>query len=417
MTGTIAPHLDLHLKTSPSLASPVADRGIRIEVATSLCELDQHASAWDRLALSSPERIPMLAHAWVASFLETRSRGRPWICLFAYRGDRLVGVLPLLRTRRRVPAGLLAPADSDSPFAHPLLDPAHARTALRALADAKAQLAPHLWMRFYKVRESSPILPALTVLEQDMRIIRPVTAQAHQCLRLDTTGPFTDYYGSLNRTFRKSRRHARNRAQADYGLEFEYVSGAEAARPHLLETFLRIEASGWKGRGGTAIACDPELVAFYRSLCRRLARRGWLEWHLAKFGGTVVAADLAIRFGRTLVSWRIGYDENFSRYSPGSLLDKEVLVRAFADEGIDELNCLSNPPWMHVWHMSRATYTDLIISPRHHAATLSGALEAAALPKRLAEVAKDPPRICRHVRFVRSRLHASQSGPAEGEIG
>ena len=97
-------------------------------------------------------------------------------------------------------------------------------------------------------------------------------------------------------------------------------------------------ASGWKGAAGTAIKCSPTLIEFYRVLARRLADRGWLEWQFLNFDGMPVAAHLAIRFGRSLILPNIGYDEPDARLSPGNLLFRETLTRAFADECLEEVN-------------------------------------------------------------------------------
>ena len=71
-------------------------------MATSLDSLGEHAEAWDRLAMASSERLPMLSHAWVSSFLEHRNLGgAPWQCFFAYQDAELVGVLPLIGRARR----------------------------------------------------------------------------------------------------------------------------------------------------------------------------------------------------------------------------------------------------------------------------------------------------------------------------
>ncbi len=72
----------------------------RVHNARTVEELAPHANAWDALALAAPEQLPMLSHAWVASFLEHQLQaGQAWRCLFAYAGDDLIGVLPVVRIR------------------------------------------------------------------------------------------------------------------------------------------------------------------------------------------------------------------------------------------------------------------------------------------------------------------------------
>ena len=95
---------------------------IEVRVANSLESIDEHAEAWDRLTMASSERLPMLSHEWVSSFLEHATpAGAPWQCFFAYQGADLVGVLPLIRARGWVRDRLRGPADLHTEFAHPLL--------------------------------------------------------------------------------------------------------------------------------------------------------------------------------------------------------------------------------------------------------------------------------------------------------
>ena len=136
-------------------------------MATSLDSLDEHAEAWDRLAMASSERLPMLSHAWVSSFLEHRNLGgAPWQCFFAYQDAELVGVLPLIGAHKGVLGRLRGPADSHTEFAYPLLAADAAPSALVALVEAVSVLAPGLRMRWYRVREDSPVLTSLSALDR-----------------------------------------------------------------------------------------------------------------------------------------------------------------------------------------------------------------------------------------------------------
>ena len=131
---------------------------VDVHVVTSLDQLGEHAEAWDRLAMASADRLPMLSHAWVSSFLEHRTvDGSPWQCFFAYDGAELVGVLPLVGARAGVLPRMQGPADSHTASAYPLLAADAAPSTLVALVDAASAQAPRLRMRWYRVRETSPV--------------------------------------------------------------------------------------------------------------------------------------------------------------------------------------------------------------------------------------------------------------------
>jgi hypothetical protein len=49
------------------------------------------------------------------------------------------------------------------------------------------------------------------------------------------------------------------------------------ADPVTLERFYELEGSGWKGRSGTAIACDSQTREFYDAIARAAADFGYLS--------------------------------------------------------------------------------------------------------------------------------------------
>jgi CelD/BcsL family acetyltransferase involved in cellulose biosynthesis len=376
-------------------------RAITVRTATTILDLEEHAAVWDRLALDAPERMPMLSHAWVASYLEhCTPPGAGWRCLFAYAGEELVGVLVLIRSRPGLRRHLEAPEDTHTIVGHPLLAPAHAAEALRALVRACFELEPHLWMRFYGVRAGSPVLRAAGALRGEARVL---TTPGYLGSLVDTSEPFDVFSARLSSSFKRSIRSARKRLEREHTLSFEFVGGPEAADPALLQEFLRVEASGWKGAGGSAIACSPRRVAFYTALARRLAHRGWLEWNLARVDGRVAAAHFGVRFDSSVLLPKGGYDEAYAGYAPGNLLFWELFTRAFADPAIDDVNFQTDKPWMQLWKMRQDSYAGLVVTPREPVATLSALLAAAEPRRRASDYAREHPEVQQLVDDTRDR--------------
>lgn len=347
---------------------------ITVRVASTLDALEEHAQAWDRLTMASSEKLPMLSHAWVSSFLEHMvPPENRWWCLFAYDGSELVGVMPLMRARKWFLDRLRGTADgSHTDFAHPLLDARLAQPALDALVEAAAELAPGLRIRWYRVRDGSPVLACLPTLEPRMRVLRPISTWGSL---VQTTGDWSEFETGLSRNFARNLRKGGNRAEREHAVSFRFVGGAEARSPALLRQFLEVESSGWKGAAGTAIKRSPQLVAFYETLTRRLAQRGWLEWQTLLFDEKPVAAHLAVRLGDTVALPKIGYDEEHARLGPGNLLFRELLVRSFDDPTVSEVNCLSDMPWHRNWGMRSVGYAGVMVGPRGPRATAASLVE------------------------------------------
>lgn len=87
-----------------------------------------------------------------------------------------------------------------------------------------------------------------------------------------------------------------------------------------LDGFLALEASGWKGKAGTAFASLPLHADFFRSICLHAHARGRLEMHALRLNDKPIAYLCLFAAGRELYAFRTAYDERFSRYAPGVLL-------------------------------------------------------------------------------------------------
>jgi CelD/BcsL family acetyltransferase involved in cellulose biosynthesis len=150
---------------------------------------------------------------------------------------------------------------------------------------------------------------------------------------------------------RNYRRLAR-KAELDLGpVEFRQVSNAERME-EAVETFLEVEASGWKGADGTgtALASDERQSAFYREAMVAAAGHGAAQVDLLLIDGRPAAAHLSLRAGAVWYLLKIGHDPEFAAYGPGGILLQRVLERAAEQQGVDEVNLVTGPEWAARWH-------------------------------------------------------------------
>jgi CelD/BcsL family acetyltransferase involved in cellulose biosynthesis len=116
---------------------------------------------------------------------------------------------------------------------------------------------------------------------------------------------------------RRLRRLARQLG-ATLGGEVQMVE--RAGDPAVVERFLALEALGWKGRGGSAMACRPGHADFVREVCRAYAEAGRLRLHTLEAGGRIAAVICELRAGDGLFLFKIAHDPHIGRYSPGTQL-------------------------------------------------------------------------------------------------
>jgi hypothetical protein len=221
-------------------------------------------------------------------------------------------------------------------------------------------------------------LPRVLVLP-DMRLDGPVAALIRsvadsQGLPIETSGivsrPFLesplegdDYLrGSLSshhvREFRRMKRRL-----AEKGEVAHVVARSEEDVRTGLETFLTLEASGWKGRQRTAMAVDRFRAAFAREAVHRLGEQDLCRVHSLTLNGETIASLIVFVEAGMAYTWKTAYDEAYAAYSPGTLLMIELTRQHLDDPNIvatDSCAVPDHPVMSRLWSERRAIGTMLI---------------------------------------------------------
>ena len=136
-----------------------------------------------------------------------------------------------------------------------------------------------------------------------------------------------------------------------------------SADPAAVDLFLDMESSGWKGEGGTAIACDPATTAFFREVCARFGAAGRLELRSLDVPAGPVAMEMALHAGGGAFHLKTAHDERYRAHTPGILAMVDHADR-FADESVAFRDvCTGGPTEMEgrVWPGRRSIAT--VVTP------------------------------------------------------
>ena len=93
-----------------------------------------------------------------------------------------------------------------------------------------------------------------------------------------------------------------------------------------VEQFLALEARGWKGSAGSALACAAETAGLFREAMADAAARGKLERLSMMLDGKPIAMLATLIGPPGAFSYKTTFDERFARFSPGVLLQLENLA-------------------------------------------------------------------------------------------
>lgn len=128
-----------------------------------------------------------------------------------------------------------------------------------------------------------------------------------------------------------------------------------------LEEFLRLEAAGWKGRSGTALAALPRHDAYIREIIRNFAANDAARVDLLRLDDEPIAGGLLLDLAGQSHFLKIAYDEGKARLSPGRALAIEMLRADFAtgrpfrlDSGAGDRVDPSAYPWGERQEMANA---------------------------------------------------------------
>jgi len=139
--------------------------------------------------------------------------------------------------------------------------------------------------------------------------------------------------------------------------------------------FLTLEARGWKGKRGTAMKMRANERAYFEEICRGAHRAGTLHCTELTLDGKPLAMLASFRSGRGVFTFKIAFDESYSRYSPGTLLMLKAIGAFLSDDKADWVDSCAVPghPMIdHIWAERRTMSSMLVTTDHAFSAPLAG---------------------------------------------
>lgn len=199
----------------------------------------------------------------------------------------------------------------------PLVDAARVGEFAEALSDALRARHPH---RLLGMRNLGDGIVSAAIHEAfaDGKGPRLLYEEAQERATL-VRRPENDYLSAVKKRHLREMQRQRRRLGEELGGELEVVDRSDD--PGAVDDFLRLEASGWKGQAGTAMAESTQAATFFASMCEAFASAGRLQMLSMQAAGRIAAMKCNISAGGTIFCFKIAHEDEFSRFSPGILLE------------------------------------------------------------------------------------------------
>lgn len=269
---------------------------------------DDHALAalsaeWQTLFAQS-QATPFQSPAWLLAWWSVFGTGQPRVAIYRDAAGRLLGVLPLYVLPDE--AKLLPMGAGISDYLDVLLHPdAPPGTAERLLGEAMSRdgLPCHLI--------ELPSRSVLRTSDAEPGAVCPVLTLA------------TDLRSSIPARQHRKLRMSRHRAAEIGGAVIGHATFADLTRLH---------GARWRARGEAGVLDAAAIRSFHAAAVPALLRAGLLRMQALRLSGRIAAVIYALidHAGR-IHFYLSGFDGDFARESPGTLLLGAMLEQAIAE--------------------------------------------------------------------------------------
>jgi hypothetical protein len=327
---------------------------MEVTITSDWNELSAYSLAWKGLADAALEPNPFYEDWMLLPALRHLGAGKELHCLLVFQTDPrqptrpplLCGLFPIERQRHYV--GLPVSAWSMWKYAHCFLT----TPLIRKDCAAECLAALFAWM---SSDEGDCNLMEWRCLSGDGPFHQLLVNHLSQCgivplLSELFTRAFLRPMETADRYLStalsgKSRSALRRKAAllSELGqVEYRLIEPDVDIRPWI-DSFLRIEAGGWKGQEGSALACRESHQDFFVDIVTQAFQRKRLLMSALLLNGTPIAQNCYFRAGRGSFFFKPAFDEQYARFSPGVYMECENIRYLHSQSDIDWMDACTSP--------------------------------------------------------------------------
>ena len=319
---------------------------ITVTVVESADALAPYAARWDELAVHASEPN-MFYERWALIPALEHLAGKERVqVLLVTAGTQLLGLMPIVRRSffRGLPGRYVANWRHIYCFAGtPLMRKGEEKDFLDAL---------FAWARDEKL--SFVKLCNISWTDRLGRLIEDYThgtgqttytLRSYQRAQLDSALSGEAYLEkTLSSHAAKRIRRSLRQLEKEGAVRCRAIEPGEDIAPWI-DAFVAMEKGGWKGRAGTALACNPKHESFFMRMTQNAHAQGKAMFYMLEAGGKAVAITANYRSEHCGWGFKVAFDETYRKCSPGLLLEVEGIKMVLDDPAIALMDsCCNNAP-------------------------------------------------------------------------
>lgn len=312
-----------------------------VEVAQSAAQVRRHVGCWQNLA-DNVENQNVFYEPWaLLPALEILGQDRATYILFVYQSTgsqvRLVAVFPLEKKSHF----------RGAPFPH-FVSWQHSQL-FQATPIISTECPVDCWLAVLQwARTAGGLFLELPLIVSGLVSInapyRRLMIERFERAAFSKSEATAAAYiaGSSSSKSRKSWRRQRRRLAEKGALDLRQFDRSENL-DSWVGFFLKLEASGWKGRDGTAMQNNTSEATFFRTICKNAAEHNGLLFIGLFLDGQPIAMQCNLFSGGCGFAFKVAYDEAFSQFSPGVLLELDAIECFYGRDGLSMVDSCTSP--------------------------------------------------------------------------
>jgi hypothetical protein len=178
--------------------------------------------------------------------------------------------------------------------------------------------------------------PELIVRQQGQRTLE--ASDYIRTARISINGTFEQYWKNRGKNLRQNLRKQRQKLERDNIVtRLEIIVAADEVQG-AIDDYAGLESAGWKAAKGTAIGKDNDQGRFYAKMLTQFCSLDKGKIYRYWYNDRLVAMDLCIEDGDTLVILKTTYDEQVDNAtSPALLMRQDALMQIFAEGSVGKV--------------------------------------------------------------------------------
>jgi CelD/BcsL family acetyltransferase involved in cellulose biosynthesis len=313
----------------------------RIERLTSLAQIEALKKEWSDLIEEIPDVSIFQTWEWTKTWWLYFGEGHQlWLLTARDQHDKLVGIAPLMSEAYK--KGLIKlctlvfiGTGSVCPVHLKILSPPMHQNSLYEAFLNFLWSQKNQWdiLRITSVPEGSTINDLLIHAGGRIRSGAKILS-----MTVPLPGTWEDYYKTLSLKSRKNIRTAQSKLNADYPGMVEYACVTDPQELHgVMETLFEIIQNRCHSQSISTAFDDPSFIDFHHAISKIALDHGWLRLHTINIEGNVIGVSYCFRYRNCIFGYNAGYNINWRKYSPGTLLMAHV-IRSSIQEAADVLD-------------------------------------------------------------------------------